>query len=149
MKRTIRQRPGRLISLPRVLLLVLLALGVAGMHTFGHGGGGHTSSGHDTTAVVMPHDRLASPVQDDSGHRALIAQIREPRSSGSPDLGLFTVCLAVVGAFGLAIALALLRVRSHRERCEARTHLTVHRGGRSPPALLLGLRVAAVSVLRI
>lgn len=149
MNRTARQRPGRIVSLPRVLLLVLLALGVAGMHTFGHGNGGHTTSGHDATAAVMPHDTLTGPDQDDSGHRGLMAQIREPRPSGSRDLGLFSVCLAVLCAFGLAVGLALLRVRSHRERCDARTHLAVHGGGRSPPALLLGLRVAAASVLRI
>ncbi|MCZ7379835.1 DUF6153 family protein [Micromonospora sp. WMMC250] len=132
-----------------MLLLVLLALGVAGMHTFGHGSGGHTTSGHDATAAVMPHDTLTGAEQGDSGHRGLIAQIREPRSGGSPDLGLFSVCLAVVGAFGLAVGLAMLRVRSHHERWDARTHLAVRGGGRGPPALLLGLRVAAVSVLRI
>ncbi|MGC5309889.1 hypothetical protein [Micromonospora zamorensis] len=148
MNRTARQRPGRLISLPRLLLLVLLALGVAGMHTFGHAGG-HTASGHDATAAAMPHDTLTGADQDDSRHQGVIAQIREPGPSGSPDLGLFSVCLAVVGAFGLAVGLALLRVRSHRERADARTHLAVQGGGRGPPALLLGLRVAAVSVLRI
>lgn len=147
MNRTVRQHPVRLISLPRVLLLVLLALGVAEMHTFGHGG--HAASGHDTTADDLPHGMLTAPDQGDSPDVRLIAEIGEPTTDGNTAIDLFSVCLAVLSGFGLAIGLALLRVHSHGQRIVARARRAVHRGGRSPPVPLLGLRVAAVSVLRI
>ncbi|TDC42998.1 hypothetical protein [Micromonospora sp. KC213] len=137
-----------MVSLLRLLLLVLLSLGVCGMHTFGHGG--HAASTHETTAAEgVLHGALAAPVQDDSRDFHLIAQVDESTTGGSTNLDLFTVCLAILSAFGLTVGLALLRGQSHRDRSVARTRLAVHRGGRSPPVPLLGLRVAAVSVLQI
>lgn len=147
MNRTARQRSARLISLPRVLLLVLLALGVCGMHTFGHGG--HAARGHDATAGGPSHGMLNTPAHNDIRDLPPIAQVGEPTAGGTNGLGLFSVCLAVLSAFGLAIGLMLLRVHSQRQRLVARTRLAVAQGGRGPPVSLLGLRVAAVSVLRI
>lgn len=64
MNRTVRQRPARLTSLPRLLLLVLLTLVVAGMHTLGHGG--HAARGHETAPDGLPDGSLAAPGQDDA-----------------------------------------------------------------------------------
>lgn len=147
MNRTARQCPAGLISLPRVLLLVLLTFGVAGMHTFGHGG--HAANGHQTMADGLPHGALTAAGQDVSHDLLQVAQVGESTTGGSTGMDLLSVCLAVLGAFGLAVGLAMLRVRSHRHRSGARTRLATHRGGRGPPVPSLGLRVAAVSVLRI
>ncbi|RKN50395.1 DUF6153 family protein [Micromonospora endolithica] len=147
MNRTARQHPARPTSLPWVLLLVLLTLGVAGMHTFGHGG--HAASGHETAANGLPHGALTAADQVDVHQVRQVAQVGEPTTGGSTGAELFSVCLAVLGAFGLAFGLALLRVRSRRATCVAWTRCAAHRGGRGPPVTLLGLRVAAVSVLQI
>lgn len=72
MNRAAHQRGGRIASLPRVLLLALLALGIAGMHTYGHGG--HGASGHDTTANNQPHGMLTSAGHDNSHAVRLILQ---------------------------------------------------------------------------
>lgn len=147
MNRTACQRPAGLISPPRVLLLVLLALGVAGMHTFGHQG--HAASGHESTAADLPHGALTAAGPDGFHELRQIAQVGEPTTGGGTDLDLFSVCLAVLGAFGWAVGLALLRVRSHRNRRAVRTGHAARRGGRGPPAPSLGLRLAVVSVSRI
>jgi hypothetical protein len=151
MNRTaVSQRPDRLVSLPRVLLLVLLALGVAGMHTFGHGHGGHhAESAHQITAAGLPHRMLIDPGQDGSHDQHMVARIGDPAPGGGMDLDVFSVCLAVLGALGLTIWVARLRARSRHDRPVPRTRPTSRSGGRGPPAPLLGLRVAALTVLRI
>ncbi|WP_328421543.1 hypothetical protein OG470_05910 [Micromonospora sp. NBC_00389] len=151
MNRTaLRRTRGRLVSLPRVLLLVLLALGVAGMHTFGHGDGGHqAASGHGIVVGSVPHGTLSDPGQDGSHEQHLIARIGEPTPAGGMDLDVFSVCLAVLGALGLIVWVALLRATSLNDRPVPRTRPTIRSGGRGPSVPLLGLHVATVSVLRI
>lgn len=136
-----------MIGLSRVLLLVVLAFGVAGVHTVGHGR--HAVRGHDTPAADRPHGMLAASGLDSPGGMPVLADGVAPPTGGGITFDLFSVCLAVLGAFGLAIGLVLQRADARRQRPAARTGLAVHRSGCGPPVPLLGLRVAAASVVRI
>lgn len=138
------------VGLPRVLLLVLLALGVAGMHTLGHGEGGH----HEP--VQRSPGTYAAPVGSLTGHPETVvagplfaAGPGAPTPGGGLELDVFGICLAVLGALCLALWVALTRVDSSRDGYLARMRWATRRLGRAPPIASLGLRVVAVSVLRM
>lgn len=146
------KRAVRLPCMPRVLLLVLLAFGVGGMHTFGHGGDvdHHTSGGHGVAGQVPSRIVPADAGPDAVRHQPVVAGTGEPATGGGMDLGGFTVCLAVLGALGLTFLVTMLRARSRGGDLPAALLLATARApGRGPPVRRLGLRVATVSVLRI
>jgi Family of unknown function (DUF6153) len=134
---------GRLPRLGWVLLLACVALGMAAMHTLGHGthiGMAMTASAHRTTASA------AMPMQSQP-----IAHPR-PGPGGTHEGGTaaWSVCLAVLGAVAAVVLPALLL----RQR-PGRTGATAHVMGRARPSRPpprhppSGLLLADLSVLRI
>jgi hypothetical protein len=143
----------------RLLLLVAVALGVAGMHTLGHvSGEGHLSMGagmpvattsHATAADSMaPLDKpaLATP-------HGLVVNLRWTHAGdgdgpGVPDGDPLSVCLAVLAALGMAVLVAAaLRAVWSPSLLGSRAAL-ITSPSRAPPPLRLGLRIADLSVLR-
>lgn len=125
---------GRRLS--RWALLVLLVVGVCGMHTLGHPGSSHA---HGEVAVAsMPAGHMPPPVMGDV-----------VSSSGElPDLDPGTVCLAVLTS--LLVLLAATRRGRLRGRGETPFGAgpDVRRASRPPPRFM-ALRLSRVSVLRI
>lgn len=125
---------GRRLS--RWALLVLLVVGVCGMHTLGHPG---TSHAHGEAAVAsMPAGHLPAAVMGDA-----------VSSSGElPDLDPGTMCLAVLTSLLLLWAAARRgRLLGHAETPFG-AGPDVRRAGRPPPPFM-ALRLSRVSVLRI
>ena len=143
MNRTlVANRLGRHLCPPRLMLLVLLALGVAGMHTLGHADdSAHTGSSLSSHVAMdlhaVPEDGSAAAIPDES-------------TDGRVHVLAFTVCLAVIGAGAILLLRSLaMRVR----RVGHAFHLAGRRlsweSGRGPPNPPVGLRLAEVSVLRL
>lgn len=142
-----RERPpgGRLGA--RLLLLVLLVLtGVFGMHTLGH----PTSGSHcDVVDAAAAHEIGGSmPFMAGPASYALTA----PHDDGGTGVVLhpLEVCLAVLTA-ALLLVLAVLLAASQRRQglADARFHPGLAAAGRAPPeAVVFGLRVADLSVMR-
>lgn len=128
----------------RLLLLLCTLVGLTAMHTLGHGA--HSPSGHlaghpagHTAAVAM----VADCVGDGCPARAL-----PPADPGGDPSG-WSVCLAVLGAFAVALlVVVLLRTGSRAAVAAARGALRHPTGPRAPPPRLYGLRLATTSVLR-
>jgi hypothetical protein len=124
----------------RTLLLVLVALGVLGMHTTGHPddshGAGTMTASHETPAMQAP----AAIV-----NVALVAVL--PRSGGGFDS--LAVCLAVLTAVGLASLIAWARLAARRAYGGVAPVPAVLAGlGRGPPWRYHGLVLAELSVQR-
>lgn len=147
MNRThVANRLARHLCLPRLMLLVLLAFGVAGMHTLGHAdSSAHTGSSPSSQG----HDQVAMEFLAVSEESSAAAIPNESTDSGFHVLA-FTVCLAVIGA-GVILLLGSLATRVRRV---VRAFQLVGRSltwgsGRGPPGRPVGLRLAKVSVLRV
>ncbi|MGC4885645.1 DUF6153 family protein [Micromonospora sp. DT227] len=122
----------------RLVLLVALAFGVFGMHTFGHppdpaaAGTGHTATAahQSSTGSTAEQGHGGSHGHDDGVHP-------------------FAVCLAVLGSVLLLSFLPTLRQRRWdpcRPAGSRRSWATGSRRG--PPRRPIGLHLTAVSVLR-
>jgi hypothetical protein len=146
---TLVSRATRHLSLPQLLLLVLLTLGVAGMHTLGHGAG--QEHGHPGSPGMSDHMPVAQVVPPADVTLAAAAPLGEPPTGHGPDLSVFTVCLAVLGAWGIVLLLRWAQARRGRLGRTSRLPAAApDRGhGRAPPARLVGLRMAVVSVMRL
>jgi hypothetical protein len=147
-------------ALPQILLLVLTALGVAGMHTMGHVGAGHGTHAvqavqhamHTVQAVhAGPHTATAPAATSmiAAVPPVALARIAVPHRGG--DLDPTQMCLAVLTLVGsaLLIAAALLAIgRPARSGTALRTVFAA--SGRDPPPRRppVGLLVAELSVLR-
>lgn len=140
-------------AVQRLLLVVLLAVGIAGMHTLGHPSGGH--GGHapaDTTrqthgeAVQAPPLRLAS-------HAAMAALTAGQMVLRGADVTLdpSSVCMAILAGLALAALIAALARRARRTSRAPRLAVAGFRSsGRGPPrASPVGLVIAHLSVLRV
>ncbi len=138
----------------RLLLLLCTLIGLAAMHTLGHGAhgsGGPGSAGHRTGHPAAEH--VAAPAG-----MALAAGC--PGDGCRPDAVLplghlggelsgWSVCLAVLGTFAVALLVAvLLRLGSRPVGPAARGSVRLSPGPRAPPPRPLGLRLATASVLR-
>ncbi|HEX6869778.1 MAG TPA: hypothetical protein VF163_01660 [Micromonosporaceae bacterium] len=160
--------PGGLLVF-RLLLLVLTAVGVAGMHTLGHANpsGDHhgplaaeltgmrvvasTATHHAATAVersaAMAAEAFAATAQES------VAAVVARRGAGQPGrsggLDPWSVCLAVLAA-GLVLLVAVLCGRGGRGwAARGRTRRMFGHAGRGPPFVpLIGLHLADLSVLR-
>lgn len=129
------------------MLLVLLAFGVAGMHTVGHAG--HNGSGDHGAATGRVALAMITNAGQETVNEPPTARIIEATGGDGMGGGLFAVCLAVFGALGLVLRAAVTRGRARGgllRRCPGGSALAF---GRGPPVRRLGLRMAAVSVLRI
>jgi hypothetical protein len=137
--------PRRFAAL-RMLLLVLVAFGVAGMHTTGH-----PSDGHGTRIMVVSHEASAmqAPVMNAPVQVAGAGLVVLPRSGGG-GFDPSEVCLAILTAVGLAvlIACALLAVRSVRGGGAPVPAVLAALGRGPPPWRCHGLVLADLSVLR-
>ncbi|MET9022780.1 hypothetical protein ABZV93_22645 [Actinopolymorpha sp. NPDC004070] len=123
----------------RLLVLGLLTLGVMGMHTLGH-----PSSHHAPADAAMAMGGEAPSI---TPGMHLLAPSHQP---GAPGMALnpLSVCLGVLTALGLAIALRLVWLRRVRGTA-ARRSLAVGVGGsatRGPPGWPVGLHLADLSV---
>ncbi|MEV4761490.1 hypothetical protein AB0J89_02515 [Micromonospora chokoriensis] len=144
----------------RFLLLAATLIGLAAMHSLGHGvamPGGH--AGHGMHPVGHPVTAPAADLM--SGAVAMSVAVRNgcagdgcaglAAPGGSPGhTPSWAICLAVVGGFGVALAMAgaLLLCRSASTIVDRRQPpVTASRG--PPAALKVGQRVTAVSVLRV
>lgn len=132
------------------LLLLVLAFGVAGMHTLGHHEGHEPAtagSGHGvhTTAAAPGHPAHTAPAAHPAHGLTAVAP-------PTGDLDPSQMCLAILTAgalLGLAMAAGRIRRRvpvSHWRRSPR----AVGRAGRGPPGpLATNLLLAEITVLRI
>lgn len=129
-----------------MLLLVLVAFGVAGMHTTGH-----PSDSHGIRTMVVSHETPAmqAPAMNAPAQVAGVEVVALPRSGGG-GFDPSEVCLAILTAVGLAvlIACALLAVRGVRGGGAPVPAVLAALGRGPPPRPVLGLVLADLSVLR-
>ncbi|MCW3839965.1 DUF6153 family protein [Micromonospora yasonensis] len=137
----------------RLLLLLCTLVGLTVMHTLGHGA--HTPADHATghpaahaaSAAMAAGPVVAGPDQDCPGDGCQVRALPLGDLGGHPSG--WSVCLAVLGAFAVALLVAvLLRVRSRPAGPTVGGALTLTVGPRAPPARRYGLRLATASVLR-
>lgn len=133
---------GRRLPAFRLLLLLLAALGVTGMHTLGHP---ETAHGHGThgAAVAMAHmhgdETRATP--PGMAHA-------DPAGAALPDLDPSATCLAVLTSLLLALVTVLIPPRRDRHDAPAGTERRVRYVPRPPPRPI-ALDLTRVAVLRI
>jgi hypothetical protein len=125
---------------------VLVALGVAEMHTLGHPHTSHVGASHSAgpSAMVM--------AGSESGAESAVTDTHVAINGVHMSMDPFDVCLAILTAFGLALLLAVLLTRVKRARHIAlAATLTRSAHGRGPPRSVppLNRRLASLSVLRI
>ncbi|WP_157549962.1 DUF6153 family protein [Nonomuraea candida] len=123
----------------RGLLLVLLALGVYGMHTLGHVTGGHggsPSAAHSTGVAQEPAHALAAALQSFAP---------EP---GTPGLDPTSVCLAILTSF-VAVLLATAWLRARRRPGAGGGAMPPARHVARPPPRPTSVRLASLSILRM
>ncbi|MFD2763602.1 DUF6153 family protein [Micromonospora eburnea] len=131
----------------RLLLLLCTLVGLAAMHTLGHGAhgpagrsGGHDSGHHPAVAALAAVETCPG----DGCHAGVLPL----RDLGGDPSG-WSVCLAVLGAFAVALLVTvLLRAASRLAGPGLGRPHRATRGPRAPPLRPYGLRLAAVSVLR-
>jgi hypothetical protein len=153
----------------RLLLLACTLLGLAAMHTIGHGThsvashpDGHAAAlsqramvaqaalpeavptAHGAAPEAVPAVHVAGPVSF-AGHVGAVALPAD--QPGTAPSG-WSVCLAVLGAFTVALLLATLLFGRAHHAVATRHSSRPTRGPRAPPPRPVGLRLATVSVLR-
>jgi hypothetical protein len=143
----------------RLLLLVTVAFGVAGMHTLGHvSSEGHLSMGARMPAAATSHATAADLMAPIAGPAPATRHglAVEPQwiyagdggGSGVPHGNPLSVCLAVLTALGMAVLVAAaLRAVWSSSLISNRVAL-ITSPSRAPPSLRVGLRIADLSVLR-
>ena len=126
------------------ILLACTLLGLAAMHVLGH------STSHSApTSAAMPATNSSQSVLDGcpDGHCS------QPSGSGHgrhEDTPAWSVCLAVLAGFGIAVLVAWLLVGAGKSSWVGPPPSRVGCGvPRVPPRQWVGLRLATVSVLRI
>ncbi|MFC4148755.1 hypothetical protein ACFO0M_21070 [Micromonospora mangrovi] len=142
----------------RLVLLFCTLVGLAAMHTLGHGA--HASGTHATgmhasrtpASGARPVEHLAGMAADLtadglSGHVVdLAAGVVPLAPSGGDPVG-WSVCLAVLGGFALVLLVVVLLRRRGVGLPSAPGSPGVS-GPRAPPPRPVGLRLATASVLR-
>ena len=118
----------------RGFLLVILALGVYGMHTLGHAECRHDGSPGDASVMVR---ELVS-----SGSLGFVPD------RGMPGLDPTSVCLAVLTSLGIVLVLAAWIKERRRTSANTLSSSSVQRVARPPPKTT-SLRLARLSMLRI
>jgi hypothetical protein len=125
------------------LLLLLTALGIAGMHTLGH------SSTHGDVPAT------SNIVSDMAQHLGLVDEATAAASgmigaAGSlplPDP--FEVCVAILTAGLVALLVVVRRALARHRRADGWIGVSLRAAGRGPPwSGPIGLRLADLSVLR-
>src|SRR5690348_2689668 len=119
----------------KLVLLLLMVAGVAGMHTIGHPtDSGHAVNGHGTTQPMT-----MAPAEPASGPAMFLkAENPDPRMVMHP----LNVCVAVLVG-GILLLLAALLIRRQARTKPRSVPSTRIRAGRGPPrSVLLGLTLA-------
>lgn len=125
--------------LARGLLLVLLALGVCGMHTLGHVHDRHAGSPSDAHGMGVAQEPLvASPA-------ALRAFVPEREMPGFDPT---SVCLAILTSFMVVLLIAASARAGQQSDDGGGAPAAVPRVARPPPKPT-ALRLASLSILRI
>lgn len=150
-----RMRYGAAAVLGRMARFMVLActlLGLAAMHTIGHGIADHGVMDHGlpgvrhvaTTVSAMAAGDVDDCAADGCGHAVVAPHTRHG------GMGDWALCVAVLSALAVAALLVALLLRAATGRRAAddggRRRVVAPRG---PPALPYGLSVAAMSVLRV
>jgi hypothetical protein len=125
---------------PQLLLLVALALGVAGMHTLGH-------PHDDGLPGALGHRMVANAQGMAAGPTTMLAALDDGLGTRM-GIDPLTVCLAVLVASLLLLLAAMLVADATRGRTKVRLLGVPAGAGRSPPRPSLGLRLAFLSVQR-
>ncbi|MEU8246442.1 DUF6153 family protein [Nonomuraea sp. NPDC048916] len=123
----------------RWMLLVLLCVGVVGMHTLGHSGSHQPGSHQRQHEVAEPTHGVGTP--------SPVAGDTRPAGERLPDLDPGAVCLAVLTSFVLLLV-AVVRACPHRREETGAPGLATPRITRPSPQIM-ALRLTRVSVLRI
>ncbi|RZU76337.1 DUF2946 family protein [Micromonospora kangleipakensis] len=124
-------------TLLRLVLLVALAFGVFGMHTFGHPPDlGSSGGGYMTTAAHKIETVPAAEQGHDGSH------------GHSDGLHAITVCLAVLGGVLVLSSLSALRQRQWDLAMPTGAQPWATGRRRAPPRRPIGLHLTAASVLR-
>lgn len=132
----------------RLLLLACVLLGLAAMHTIGHGlmvgHSSHAAHAQTTMAVasLTGHDGCAG-----DGCTAMTALADQ---TGGHGMSPWELCVAILTAFAVAVLLAALLLRARTGRSPAPGAESGYpQTPSAPPRLLMGLTLAKVSVQRI
>ncbi|MFI6818624.1 hypothetical protein ACIBG7_39935 [Nonomuraea sp. NPDC050328] len=129
--------------LVRGFLLVLLALGISGMHTMGHPGQTHGQTHGQPTQATSPSPHQQPAAISTHGRSATPSPHQQP---AAPGLDPTAVCVAILASL-LVLALAARRGRLRRTSFHlSRTFTRVRRAARPPPT---APRLTALSVLRL
>ncbi|MEV4247251.1 DUF6153 family protein [Streptosporangium canum] len=140
-----RRHPSRVPR--RLLLLITLVLGIAGMHTLGHADHGRDrpgATGHGVAAEHRsPDPALVSPPAPESGDGRRVSDT----DGDLPRLDPASVCLAVLTALLVLLLGALWALR--RAPRAGTVALASSPPVARPPPRRTALRLARLSVLRI
>ena len=147
--------------LPRVLLLVAVALGLGAMHTLGHAGMAHTMTAPaqiraGSTSPSVPMTTPAGAVDVHGWAPAQTAVVGAHRvltllgdtSEGAGSAPGWSVCLAILGAAVVLLALACAGRLRRASRSASPASLTAVTAPTRAPPPRFGLRVADLSVVR-
>ncbi|WP_137232809.1 DUF6153 family protein [Streptomyces sp. BPSDS2] len=130
----------------RLMLLAALLFGIVTMHTVGHPAQHSAASSAATTSTAAEHMAPAAPVADPSHPSAHGSPGSDAPMSGMDPL---SVCLAVLGVWGLALVGAwLLGLRADRRPLGTPVGAGLPRMLRPNPPPPISV-LASVSVLRI
>ncbi|MGN9843649.1 hypothetical protein ACTMTI_36545 [Nonomuraea sp. H19] len=132
--------PRRLaLRFARGLLLIVLALGVYGMHTLGHLDGGHAGYPSDAHGMVVAEKTLPSLPA------GILAFVPE---HGMPGLDPTSVCLAILTSLVIVLLMAA-SIRAGRRLGEGGAVRPPARQVARPPPKPTSLTLASLSILRI
>ncbi|MBB4742068.1 hypothetical protein BJY16_005527 [Actinoplanes octamycinicus] len=127
----------------RALLLLCTVFGLALMHTLGHSGVRVEHSG--TAAMATMSSAAISPVAAEA-----TGACPDDHCDGHGHVGVWSVCLAVLGGLAVVILLAMALLAVTRPGTPARGFQgSRRRTTRAPPAVRTGLTLASTAVLRI
>ncbi|MEO3776686.1 hypothetical protein ABGB16_07505 [Micromonospora sp. B11E3] len=153
----------------RLALLLCTLVGLTAMHTLGHGGhaaggaheGHHPAGSPEPRPVLVAHAAVPAPAarsELSAWSGAIHGDCREggcaqarplPGDGSGGSLPGWSVCLAVLGAFGLAVLVAVLLLAGARAVGVAGGASDGGSPGpRAPPPRPVGLRLAEISVSR-
>ncbi|MGI5519914.1 DUF6153 family protein [Micromonospora sp. CA-259024] len=141
------QPAARAGLLVRFVLLASTLIGLAAMHSLGHDpiASMRSDGGHASHTAAQPAPPAAHGCDSDNCDHPSAT----PLGHGNAHLPGWQVCLAIVTAVGLTVALgALLLARTSHARPRQRPSRRAP-SSRAPPVPHVGLHLASVSVLRV
>ncbi|MEV6965060.1 DUF6153 family protein [Hamadaea sp. NPDC051192] len=129
---------------PLLLLLLLLAAGIAGMHTLGHAAHGPTHA----PMSAMPTHAPMSAMPADHAAPGMAAGWESGSGRHGPMTDPTVMCLAILGGVALLAVALLLRLQRSTASGVRPPQPAARESGRDPPRTPVGLLLADLSVLR-